>query len=57
MGWFIVFSCSYRAEAQASLGGGDPEGRDCQAELGVVGPEARTAQMPASIPGYELSVA
>lgn len=54
---FIFFSCSYRAEAQASPGGGDPEGQGCQAEPGVAGPEARTVQMPASIPGYELSVA
>lgn len=55
--YFICFSCSYRAEAQASPGGGDPEGQGCQAEPGVVGPEARTVQMPASILGYELSVA
>lgn len=51
------FFCFYRDEAQASLGGGDPEGQDCQAELGVAGPEARTVQMPASILGYVLSLA
>lgn len=51
------FSCFYRVEAQAFLGGGDPEGRDCQAELGVAGPEARMVQMPASVLGYVLSVA
>lgn len=52
----FYLSCLRRVEVQASLGGGGPEGLVCQVELDAAGPEARTERVPASIPGYVLSV-
>lgn len=53
---FWLMSCLHRVEAQASLGGGGPEGLVCPVELDVAGPEAKMEWVPASTLGYVLSV-
>lgn len=46
-----VFLSVCRVEGQASLGGGDPEGRGCRAEEGGAEPGGRTAPVPQSTQG------